>query len=399
MRRNRLQDGDGGTDLEFFSRTLATFQDASGAMVTPDAPVERHFAMVGNQKSGAKIVDITDPATRSYVVAGLDKCTVGQGDVQVTKDGMLAAIAFQTSGSCETFAGESVGKGSVIVDLSDVYAPKVVGGAPDRAGAHNNTLSPDGRYLYISTSGIAEANARVPIYDLKDPANPRLVQIWTAPGNSPHDVRFSDDGKRAYLAGISQYRILDTTDLEKPVLLSTFAPPGGTIGHDTLVTPDRAFLFVGDEAGGGGTYPCPGGAIYVYDVRTDVPVLLGLAEAGVGPVTGREYDEPGAGRTGGCTAHVMDLNPDKKSLTIGWYVAGTRVFDFSGLYDAAGKPKPAPALAYGPLNASIKETAYIVPEVGGVTANTWSAKQYSKVPGYVFSDDLKLGLYVSKLTK
>jgi hypothetical protein len=64
--------GPGGTDLEFFSRTLATFRDAGGALVTPDAPVERHFAMAGNQTSGAKIVDITDPAAGSYVVAGLD---------------------------------------------------------------------------------------------------------------------------------------------------------------------------------------------------------------------------------------------------------------------------------------------------------------------------------------
>lgn len=391
--------GGGGTDLEFFSRTLSSFRDADGATVTPEAPVERHFAIVGNQKSGAKIVDITDPAARSYEVAGLENCTVGQGDVQVTKDGMLAAIAFQTSGSCETVDGDPVKKGSVIVHLSDVYAPKVVAGAPEAAGAHNNTLTPDGRYLYISTSGIAEANAKVPIYDLADPANPRLVTTFTAPGNSPHDIRFSDDGKRAYLAGISQYRILDTSDPEKPVLLSTFAPPGGSIGHDTLITPDRTFLFVGDEGGGGGTYPCPGGAIYVYDVRDDRPVLLGLAEAAVGPVTGREYNEAGAGRVGACTAHVMDLNPDKKSLTIGWYGAGTRVFDFSGLYNADGTPKTAPALAYGPLNTGIKETAYIVPEVDGNVANTWSAKQYSKVPGYVFSDDLNLGLYVSKIAE
>jgi hypothetical protein len=114
-------------------------------------------------------------------------------------------------------------------------------------------------------------------------------------------------------------------------------------------------------------------------------------------VTGREYDEAGAGRTGGCTAHVMDLNPDKKSFTIGWYVAGTRTFDFSGLYNADGSPKTAPALAYGPISANIKETGFIVPEVGGKVANTWSAKQYSKVPGFIFSDDLNLGLYVSKI--
>lgn len=133
--------GPGGTDLEFFSRTLSAFVDRDGALIEVEVPVERHFAMVGNQTNGAKIVDITAPE-QSYEVSALQNCTVGQGDVQVTKDGMLAAIAFQTSGRCETVDGDTVPKGSVIVDLSDVYAPQVVGSAPVAAGAHNNTISP-----------------------------------------------------------------------------------------------------------------------------------------------------------------------------------------------------------------------------------------------------------------
>jgi hypothetical protein len=388
------QTGDkGGTDLEFFTRTLDSYRDADGATVTPEAPEARHFAMVGNQISGAKIYDITDPEA-TYLASAVVGCTVGQGDVQVTDDGTLAAIAYQTSGNCQTFEGEIVKKGSVLVDLSDVYAPKVVGGAAETQGAHNNTLHPSGKYLYISTSGITDRNARVPIYDISDPANPRLVQIWSTPGNSPHDIRFSPDGKRAYMAGISQYRIVDTSDPEAPSVISTIVPPGGSIGHDTLITRDGAFLFIGDEAGGGGTYPCPGGAIYVYDVRAEAaPILLGVAEAGVGPVTGRQIDEPAVGSLGGCTAHVMDLNPDGQSLTLGWYVAGSRTFDFSALYNADGTPKIGPALAYGTKGIGIVEDSYMIPE----GANTWSAKQYSEVPGYIFSDDLNLGFYVTRI--
>ena len=385
--------GAGGTDLEFFSRDLTSYRDAAGTTVISETPVRRHFVMVGNQTSGAKIYDVTAPET-PYLASALQNCTVGQGDVQVTKDGTLAAIAFQTSGSCKTFDGRIVKKGSVLVDLTDVYAPRVVGGAPETAGAHNNTLHPSGKYLYISTSGIAERDARVPIYDISDPTAPRLVQVWSTPGNSPHDIRFNPAGTRAYMAGISQYRIVDTSDPEKPKLISLIVPPGGSIGHDTLVTNDGAFLFVGDEAGGGGTYPCPGGAIYVYDIRNEaVPVLLGAAEAGVGPVTGRQLDEPAVGKTGGCTAHVMDLNPDGRSLTLGWYVAGTRTFSFASLYDAEGKPKVGPALAYGMNGVGLVESGYMIPD----GANTWSAKQYSEIPGYIFSDDLNLGLYVTRI--
>ena len=101
------------------------------------------------------------------------------------------------------------------------------------------------------------------------------------------------------------------------------------------------------------------------------------------------------GGVGGCTSHVIDLNPDKRSFTIGWYVSGTRTFDFSGLYDAAGNPAPAPALSWGSLGAGpVKEDGWIVPNGG----NTWSAKQYAGVPGYIFSDDLVHGFYVTKIT-
>ena len=89
----------------------------------------------------------------------------------------------------------------------------------------------------------------------------------------------------------------------------------------------------------------------------------------------------------------MELNPDGKSLTLGWYSAGSRVFDFSGLYDAEGEPSPSPALAYGSVGVGLVETDWIRPDGG----STWSAKQYSEVPGYIFSDDLVHGFYVTKL--
>jgi hypothetical protein len=183
-------------------------------------------------------------------------------------------------------------------------------------------------------------------------------------------------------------------------LISTIVPPGGTIGHDTLVTPDKAFLFLGDEAGGGVTFPCPGGAIYAYDIRNEAaPLLLGLAEAGGGPIVGRAIDEmpPGGATAGGCTSHVMELNPDKKSLTLGWYVLGTRTFSFASFYNPDGTPKATPQLtaAWGKHGVGLVETGWIIPD----SSNTWAAKQYAKVPGYIFSNagGSGGGLYVTKI--
>ena len=365
-----------GTDLEFFSRTLTSYKLADGSFVDAPAGVERHFALVGTQDTtaggGAKIIDITAPET-PYVVSRIADCRVGQGDPQVTKDGMLAAIAKQGSGTCRKTAPASgtLSNGSAMVDLSDVYAPKVVGFAVESQGSHNNTIHPSGKYLYISTSALAPSNGhetRIPIFDISNPASPRFVKNLMLPVNGPHDIRFSPDGKRAYVAGVSVYTILNTENPEDPTVISRIVPPGGSIGHDTLISRDGRFLFLGDEGGGGATYPCPGGALYVYDLTVEAaPVLLGAVEAGGGPVTDRQLEEAGPGTTGnldGCTSHVMELNPDGKSLTIAWYKLGTRVFDFSSFYNPDGTPKAAAgiAAAWGKYGVGLVETGFMVPE-------------------------------------
>ena len=398
--------GIGGTDIELFTRSLTTYKDATGAMITSTTPVDRHFAAVGGTAGGkgARFVDVTNPEA-PYVVSEMGtNCSVGQGDVQVRADGMLVAIAKAGSGTCKTVDGKSLTDGSALVDIADIYAPKVVGLVQQSGGSHNNTIHPSGNYLYISPSTAMPGgpqNSTIPIWDISNPAAPVFVKNFTTTGNGPHDVRFSRDGKRAYTAGVSTYNILNTEDPKNPVLISQIIPPGGYIGHDTLVTPDKAFLILGDEAGGGAPYPCPGGAIYLYDIRDETkPLLVGLAEAGGGPVAARNLNDSGTEGlgAGGCTSHVMELNPDNKSLSLGWYALGTRTFSFASLYNADGTPKPGGqiAAAWGKNGVGLVETGYIVPD----SSSTWAAKQYAGVPGYIFSNASGTGggLYVTKIT-
>jgi hypothetical protein len=395
--------GIGGTDIEMFSRTLDAYQAPDGSMVAPEQPTERHFAFVGSS-GPARIVDITDP-TQPYVVAAMQDCSISQGDPQVTADGMLAAIAKQGTGTCRIPGGAAMssGGGSALVDLANVYNPVVIGVVNQTGGSHNHTIHPSGEYLYISPSTAfpgGPGNSTIPIWDISNPRAPKFVKNFTAPGDGPHDVRFSPDGKRAYVAAVSTYYILNTENPENPTLISIMVPPTGTIGHDTLVTPDKAFLFLGDEAGGGVPYPCPGGAIFAYDIRDETkPLFLGLAEAGGGPVFARAIDEaPPAGLTAGaCTSHVMELNPDKRSLTLGWYSLGTRTFSFASFYNADGSPKPGPqiAAAWGKNGVGLVETGWIIPD----SSSTWAAKQYANVPGYIFSNagGSGGGLYVTRI--
>ena len=393
--------GTGGTDLEFLSRDLKRYRNAAGEMVANSGKDKRrHFAVVGSETKNAEIVDITNPL-KPFVAAEIP-CTLSQGDIQVSSERSLVIMANGTSKAAQDclYRDAATGEmkptppGSAIVDIRNIYAPKVIGAAPTPSGSHNQSLMPGGRYLYIDTSEIVEAGSYVPIYDLKDPSRPKLAGEYRGPGNSPHDIRFNAKGTRAYTAGVSSFQILDTTNPIKPTMVSAFFPPGATIGHDVVVSPDGAFLFAGDEAGGGLPYPCPGGAVHTYDIRNEAnPVYLGQTFAATGPVTNRTLESTEVGAVGACTAHVMDLNPDKKSITLGWYTAGSRVFDFSGLYDAAGKPRTTASLAYGGNGTGLVETGFIIPD----GANTWSAKQYAPRPGYIFSDDLKLGFYVTKV--
>src|SRR5687768_18601905 len=69
----------GGTDIEFFSRDLPRYKDAELQWV--EEASTRHFAIVGNQSTGAQFVDITNPEA-PYEVARLDHRRISQADPQ-----------------------------------------------------------------------------------------------------------------------------------------------------------------------------------------------------------------------------------------------------------------------------------------------------------------------------
>ncbi len=109
-----------------------------------------------------------------------------------------------------------------------------------------------------------------------------------------------------------------------------------------------------------------------------------------------EQERPVAGDQGVVadrTARRDDRADHRGRLWVGGVHDGSRTFDFSALYNADGTPKIGPARAYGMNGIGIVEDSYMIPE----GANTWSAKQYSEVPGYIFSDDLNLGFYVTRI--
>ena len=342
-----------GTDME-----LTTINGRDYAFAGSAAPVA--------QGGGLHVIDITDPAN-SHEVAWL-KCSVYQADIQISFDKKTVIMASDDAGGPDSclMAGKL---GFLTIDITDPTAPKAIGMADIPLGSHNVTAHPTKPYVYNSDSELT-GPGEIQIWSIENPAEPKLVNSVLSAPHSPHDISFNKDGTMAVTAAVSHFDIFNTTDPENPVLVFTDQCPGCSITHDAKFTPDGGHIFIGDEAGGGAPYPCPGGALYAYEVTgtpvAPVPVLVGTFE----PVVVASAQ----GGVGACTSHVFDISNDGKTIVISWYTAGTRLLDVSD-----------PSM--------ITEIAWFIPEAG----DSWSSKFHPRDEGWVFSNDINHGFDVYKI--
>ncbi|HYI44250.1 MAG TPA: hypothetical protein VE174_02145 [Actinomycetota bacterium] len=340
----------------------------------------RDYAFAGSWASvkdggGVHVIDITKPE-KPKEVAWL-KCSVSQGDIQISHNNKYVFQAHDGTGGPEACLG--VGKvGFNIIDVRNPAKPKVVGHA-DTNGSHNTTAHPTKPYVYNSSSALA-GEPFIQIWSVKNPKKPELVNTFDSLPHAPHDISFNKDGTMAVTAAISHFDIFDTSDPENPVLLYTGQCPGCSITHDAKFLPDDSGIVVGDEGGGGGGYPCPGGALYFYSLQGGrVPVLQGVYEPG-------EFGVARDGQTGvdGCTSHVFDFDESGKHIAISWYSAGTRYLDISAYTGLTVGDQGTPG--------GVVEAGWFMPDGG----KSWSSK-FHKGP-YIFSNDMNRGFDVFKVS-
>ena len=354
----------GGTDMEF-----TTIKGRDYAFAGSWASVK--------EGGGLHVIDVTNPE-KPKEVAWL-KCSVSQSDIQISHDSKTVMMAADAAGGPDSCL--MVGKkGFMTVDISNPKKPKPIGVAEIPRGSHNVTAHPSKPIVYNSDSDVGNPRGEIQIWSIANPAKPKLVNTVMALGHSPHDISFNSKGTQAVTAGVDNIEIFDTTDVENPAIKMTFQCPGCSITHDAKFTKDDAGLIIGDEGGGGAAYPCPGGALYFYDLQGGVvPVLTGIYEPGEVAIARDDQGLPGA-----CTSHVFDISDDGKQVSISWYTAGTRVLDVS---DATGA-------AIGDQSiGGVREIGWFMPD-GGVS---WSSK-FSKGTKYVFSNDMNRGFDVFKVT-
>jgi hypothetical protein len=401
-----------GTDLEF-------------ADITVDGET-RTFSFAGSYGDGLHIIDVTDPEN-SQLVSTWD-CGISQGDVQVFQRPDLGNRWFVTfthddgytwhqDSQCVTdlrakgidpadveppadpdgqvFAPESYdGGGTYIADVTDPYNPKTVSFVGYSRASHNQTVHPSGKFLYNSNSDlITSIQPAVEIVSIEDIENPVTVgEIALKPfpglGTESHDIVFSEDGSRAYVAALSHGEILDTTDPANPTSVGTVIDPTINVWHqmeDVTVTDpilgERTFLIAEDEvAGAQGTGQCPNGGVHVYDITGELeaaPVKVGywnIDDVGTTEDT----------RLGTCTAHVFQIHEDEKLMTIAYYNGGVRVVDLSGLV----------GVALGKNGVGMKQLGWYRFKDG----DTWAVKapHVSRDGFYMYGNDHRRGFDVYK---
>lgn len=355
----------GGTDLEF-----VTIKGRDYAL----APSETVSGGVGS----LRIFDLTaNPAAPPLV--GYLPCNVTQNDVQVRGTTVFMGVdGGVKQAGCFEQVGVKPALGVIAVSIADPRKPRAVGFVPIRYGAHNTTIHPGGKYLYVSDSEltpkqgdpVGQMLGRINVIDVSNVK--AMKEVFTLPlptGLSSHDITFNKKGTRGYSAALTQTLILDTTEPATPSILTTIIDPAINISHGADVTPDETHLYVTDEqAGAAANGVCNVGGVHVYDITNElVPVKTALyLFSPTNSLTSTLTTESGSLT---CTAHVLDYGPTGTTFSNAGYATGVRIVDIAS--SRIGLPAELASFT-------------------AVDADTWSAKQY-KNPKYLYSNDLFRG--------
>jgi hypothetical protein len=435
-----------GTDVEFQSRTAA-----DGV---------HDYAFVGTMGGGLRIFDVTNPTQPS--LAGSYTDPGWQNDVQVRGD--LAVVGFDPIGVnpstsvCLQSKGASGGVDLVRLSYDAAtanYTTSLIDcvSASPGGGAHNSTLHPSGEWLAMVNP---RTNGSVDVVDLVGPGTPkrvyRIVQNGTLANSacagaaagqcisngragtwSPHDVSFSRDGSKMYVAAVGN----DTVIVDVSNVLGGSAPWVGVvpndrngggiandrndleISHQSDPSSDGAILGITDERGGGtGETRCntdPNGVIGgIHFWRLPV---TGVAQASTSRLGAWFYPNPGLlvdpltpilasiGRTErACTIHVFRMGGNgtsgpgeiaagfdgvsrlpSRQLVVAHYGAGVWHLDFGSASSSLDGIPEDPQSTWGnTLGWNVMPGA-----------ETWSAKEYK---GFVYAGDMTRGFDVYRFT-
>jgi hypothetical protein len=186
-----------------------------------------------------------------------------------------------------------------------------------------------------------------------------------------HDVTFFMERKLAAAACLTESQIWDLADPANPRIIGRIPDPRINIHHSTTFSNDGRTLVVGDELGGAAASPgCLSdkdtyGGLFFYDVS---------GEKARAPARAGTYKLPQQVVSEFCTAHLFNVVPrkdDRDVLVSSWYAGATSVIDFTDPY------APRQIAYYIPSETTS-------PDEQPTEAAAWASYWYN---GYVFSNN------------
>src|SRR6185437_11216556 len=124
--------------------------------------------------------------------------------------------------------------GTSIVDVADPRHPRILATIEMPAGWHSHKVNVAGGVMVINHErlgqGADDFGGALGIYDVADPAKPRLITKWATAGSGVH--RYSFDGRYAYISPTAEgyigniVMILDLADPSRPAEVGRWWIPG-----------------------------------------------------------------------------------------------------------------------------------------------------------------------------
>jgi hypothetical protein len=124
--------------------------------------------------------------------------------------------------------------GTSIVDVADPRHPRILATIEVPAGWHSHKVNVAGGVMVVNHErlgqGADDFGGGLGIYDVADPAKPRLITKWATAGSGVH--RYSFDGRYAYISPTAEgyigniVMILDLADPSRPAEVGRWWIPG-----------------------------------------------------------------------------------------------------------------------------------------------------------------------------
>ncbi|WP_305783620.1 caspase, EACC1-associated type [Symbioplanes lichenis] len=207
------------------------------------SPAGRPLMAVGSGRDGSRIYDIADPR-RPALIASVP--TVGATDGWIGQEA-ASGLAFSRDGTLLAAARiEDKKPRLLLLATARPDGPPVATITGLGHGAAEVSFSADGRLLAVADTGYGPGPAErdVKVFDIADPARPRLVSRVAGEAS---DLSFGPAGRVLTVLTSRTLLVHDLTDPARPRPLRSWTFPAGTSLPAGEFTPDGRHLVVGDD--------------------------------------------------------------------------------------------------------------------------------------------------------